>query len=42
VGCVWQFSGWIESGRKVAQIMRGFVYSAQVEAVMVEGRGGYS
>jgi len=42
VGSVWQLSGWIEGGRAVAQIMRGFVYSAHVEVVMDGGRGGYS
>lgn len=39
MGRVWQLSGWIEGGRAVAQIMRGFVYSAQVEAVKVGGTG---
>jgi len=40
VGSVWQLSGLIECGRAVAQIMRGFVYSAQVEVMMDGGRGG--
>lgn len=38
MGRVWQLSGRIERGWAVAQIMRGFVYSAQVEIVMVGGR----
>ena len=42
MGRVWQLSGWIEGGWAVAQIMRGFVYRAQVEVVMVGERGGYS
>lgn len=40
VGSVWQLGGWIECGRAVAQIMRGFVYSAQVEVLMDGARGG--
>ena len=42
MGRVWQLSGWIEGGKAVAQIMRGLVYSAQVEVVMVGERGGHS